>query len=63
MARPTVWIIESKPKNRKTGWVNAGPYKFKRKSDFGTLASIKKNGSPNRDYRFRKIKGTATVFK
>ncbi len=49
------WIIESKPK-RGGKWRKAGPYIFRKRSDFGTLKSIRRSGSPKKDYRFKKVR-------
>ena len=48
-----VWIVETKSKLGGK-WRNAGPYKFAKKSDFGSLPSLKR-ANPTRNVRLRRI--------
>ena len=48
------YILQSKHKKEKK-WNKAGPYVFKRKSDFGSLHSLKKS-NPNLYLRIKKVR-------
>ena len=55
MPKLKCWILMSRKKGTKRKFSNAGPYKFPKKSDFGSLSSLKKS-NPNSDLKFKKIK-------
>ena len=48
------WIVETRPKSG-GNWANAGPYKFAKKSDFGSVGALKRN-NPTHHVRLRKVR-------
>ena len=41
--KTSYYILESKKKGTKEKFKNAGPYRYKKKSDFGSMAKLKKS--------------------
>ena len=55
------WVLVSRKKGTKR-WKKAGPYVFPNKSDFGSLASLKR-ANPEFELKFKHTNKKATVMK
>ena len=50
MAKQKQYILVYRKKGTRNRWKNAGPYIYPRKSDFGSLARIRRD-NPNYEYQ------------